>query len=383
MGGAALLLSVALSAPGAASGSVTVTGVAAVVDNDVPLARDRALDDAKRKAVEQVAGTRVSAETVAEDFQLVSDRIYARASGFVRNYEILGEGREGETYEVRVKANVDGEALKADLDLLFATKPRVIVLVAEQNIGSSRPNFWWGSSGASANLSLLQTSLIGEWQPVGYTFIDPGMLAGKLEVAAPLQTPELSNAAAQRLAADADADVAVVGQVLVNDAGPVMEGVTMHAYHAVGTLRVVGVDTGKILAVAEDTGVAAHIDPNLGGRLAIKALAKKIGPKLQKNLLEKWVSEASSSREIELVIDGVKNGKDARILERGLTESVRGVESVHVRRRRKGRAYLTLKVKARSQDFARDLEGHRFEAFSIRVNDVSRTKIAGTVDRSP
>ena len=45
--------------------TIEVEGMAAVVNGDIGQARDRAVDDAKRKAVEQVVGTTVSAESVA------------------------------------------------------------------------------------------------------------------------------------------------------------------------------------------------------------------------------------------------------------------------------------------------------------------------------
>lgn len=372
---------IGLSLPASAA-PVEVTGVAAVVDDDVPVARDRALDDAKRKAVEQIAGTQISAQSVSSNFELVEDTIYARASGFVRRYEVLDETREGDLYRVRISAEVDADAVTAKLDELFAVKPRVIVLVAEQNIGADRPSYWWGSSGAAADLSILQTSLIQAWQARGYTFVDPGLAAGELRITGPMKTAELSNEAARVLAADADADVAVVGKVLVNDAGPVMDGVKMHAYHAVGTLRVLSVDTGKILTVADDTGVAAHIDPNLGGRLAIKALTKKIGGQLDAVLMKRWVTESASSREIELVVEGVKTSRQARAIEKVLAEKVRGVESVQVRRRRKGKAFLTIKLKARAQDLARDMEAQTYGNFGLGVSEVSRSKIVASVERT-
>src|SRR5687767_15807724 len=104
----------------AAEETVEVEGVAAVVNNDVAIARDRAIDDAKRKAVEQVAGAQVSSESITENFQLVEDKIYSRAAGFVKNYKILSELKdEGGVYRVKIKANVDTKAVADNLDQIF------------------------------------------------------------------------------------------------------------------------------------------------------------------------------------------------------------------------------------------------------------------------
>ncbi|MCA9553870.1 MAG: flagellar assembly protein T N-terminal domain-containing protein [Myxococcales bacterium] len=358
-----------------------VEGVAAVVAGDKAVARDRAIDDAKRKAVEQVAGAQVSAESISENFELVQDRIYSRASGFVKNYQIVSELEAEGVYRVKIKAQVDQGAIAQDLSVLFADKPRVIVMVAEQNIGSKGFSYWWGNSGFVADMAMMQNTLIEKWQPRGYKFVDPALLAGKLKVKGAMQKPDVPDEAAVMLGRDADADIAVVGQVLVSDAGPVMDGLKMHSYQAVGTIRVLNIDTGEIIAVADDTAAAPHVDPNVGGRSAIKNLAAKLSEKLEGKILAKWTEEASSSRELEVVVSGVKSGKDVKELRRIIGERIRGVESVSVRRQKKGQAYLTVKVRARAPDFARDVEAQAFDGFKVETDEVTKNRVAFSVAR--
>lgn len=358
-----------------------VEGVAAVVSGDKAMARDRAIDDAKRKAVEQVAGSQVSAESISENFELVEDRIYSRASGFVKTYQIVSELEAEGVYKVRIKAQVDKAAIADDLGLLFADKPRVIVMVAEQNIGSKGFSYWWGNSGFVADLAMMQNTLIEKWQPKGFKFVDPALLAGKLRVKGAMQKPDVADEHAVLLGRDADADVAVVGQVLVSDAGPVMDGLKMHSYQAVGSIRVINIDTGEIIAVADDTAAAPHVDPNVGGRTAIKSLASKLSEKLEKKIMAKWTQEAASSRELEVVVTGLKSGADLKEIRRVLAEKVRGVESVTVRRQKKGQAALTVKVRARAPDFARDAEAQAFEGFKLEADEVTKNRVELSVAR--
>jgi hypothetical protein len=378
---AAAAVTIAAPAASAETQTIKVEGVAAVINDDIATARDRALDDAKRKAVEQVAGTQVSAQSITENFQLVEDKIYARASGFVKNYKIIAEYKEEGVYHVKIEATVDTARVAEDLEQIFATKPRVIVMIAEQNVGSKGFSYWWGNSGFVSDMGLMQTALIEQWQPRGYKFIDPALLSDKLQVQGAMRKPGVDNNMAVTLGRDADADIAIVGQVLVSDAGPVMDGVRMHSFHAVGNLRVLSIDTGEIIAVKEDTGVAPHIDPNMGGRLAIKALGKKISADLEKKILTKWTAEAASARDIELVARGAKSSSMVRKLQKVIKEQVRGVESVRVRRRKGGSAYLAVRVRARASDFGYDLENKTFEGFSVEVEDVTRSKVVVALKR--
>src|SRR5215470_907477 len=109
LGVASMLLSTSLARAG--EQSIDTEGVAAVVNNDIAMARDKAIDDAKRKAVEQVAGSHVSSESITQNYQLVEDKIYARASGFVKNYSIASEYKDQDTYHVKIKATVDASAV--------------------------------------------------------------------------------------------------------------------------------------------------------------------------------------------------------------------------------------------------------------------------------
>jgi hypothetical protein len=355
--------------------TIETEGLAAVVNNDIAMARDKAIDDAKRKAVEQVAGSHVSSESITQNFQLVEDKIYARASGFVKTYQIASEFKDQETYHVKIKATVDASAVAENLDQIFKAKPRVIVLIAEQNVGGKAFSYWWGSSGYASEMDVMQTALIEQWQPHGFKFIDPALLRGKLKVQKAMQSPQMSDQDAFTISRSADADIAIVGKVLVSDAGPVMDGVQMHSFHAVGTMRVLNVDTGEIIAVKDESGVAPHIDPNMGGRAAIKALATKLASDLEKQILTKWTAEAASSQELELEVAGAKDTKQLNEIERVLKGEVRGVESATLRRRAKGKAFFTVKVRAESMAFAHDVEAKSYKDFSLAVDDVSKGRI--------
>jgi hypothetical protein len=262
-----------------------------------------------------------------------------------------------------------------NLDQLFRAKPRVIVMIAEQNVGGKSFSFWWGSSGFASEMDVMQTALIEQWQPKGFKFIDPALLKGKLKVQKAMQAPQMSDQEAFTISRSADADIAIVGKVLVSDAGPVMEGVQMHSFHAVGTLRVLNVDTGEIIAVKDESGVAPHIDPNMGGRAAIKALAAKIADDLQKKILTKWTSEQASSLEIELEVAGAKDTGQINEIERILKAEVRGVESATLRRRAKGKAYFDVKVRADAVAFSKDVESKTYKGFQLQVDDVSKSRI--------
>ncbi len=97
--------------------AVIVEGRAALGSGGVASARDVAVHDAMRRAVEQVVGTLIDSRTLTENFVTVRDRIYAASDGYVSHYALRGEGveRDGQTYRVELAATVRRGRVKDDL----------------------------------------------------------------------------------------------------------------------------------------------------------------------------------------------------------------------------------------------------------------------------
>ena len=147
----AALLSSALAAdaPPPPTQVVEVTKEAAVTNGDEGAAIEQAKEAALREAVSQVAGTLVSSDTFTEGNILVSDRIYSHAAGYVKKWSYVGKPSVADgTATVKIRAEVSAAQLDKDLEAVRAlldrkNKPRTVILIAEQNVGSTQPFAWW------------------------------------------------------------------------------------------------------------------------------------------------------------------------------------------------------------------------------------------------
>jgi hypothetical protein len=100
-------------------GEKVVVRGAAPIQGGIPASRERALQQAFRMAVEQVAGVIVESETLVENMALFEDNILTRTEGYVRDYDIVYEGEEdGGVYSVEVEVTVVPGALSRDLQSL-------------------------------------------------------------------------------------------------------------------------------------------------------------------------------------------------------------------------------------------------------------------------
>ncbi|MDZ7412253.1 MAG: flagellar assembly protein T N-terminal domain-containing protein, partial [candidate division KSB1 bacterium] len=155
---------------------IEAVGTGTIFEGDVAGARDRAIDDALRQAVEQALGTYIESETRVQNYQVVDDNILSWTRGYVRNYTILSDYKKTpELYEVRLKAEVelgdlqrDAEAVKNLIERMG--NPRVMVLIDEQNVGDPTGHFRW----FEVNMTAAETAIMQKFMDSDFPVVDPG-----------------------------------------------------------------------------------------------------------------------------------------------------------------------------------------------------------------
>ncbi len=98
--------------------AVTVTGSAEIIGNNKDSAKQKALADAFRKAVESGLGVWVKSESEVKDSAFVRDEILSRAEGYVTDHEVVKESDKEGVYNVTITAKVAVDKIGADFKKL-------------------------------------------------------------------------------------------------------------------------------------------------------------------------------------------------------------------------------------------------------------------------
>ena len=104
----------------ASAQEVTAVGEAAIISGNQGGARNQALLNAQRNAVEMGVGLLLDSSTVSENFDIIKDKILTSSQGFVKSYKVLEEGKsdDGANYRVKIKATVAQNLLEDKLTAL-------------------------------------------------------------------------------------------------------------------------------------------------------------------------------------------------------------------------------------------------------------------------
>jgi len=358
------------------AGSVTARGQAAIVNNDKAMARDKAIEDALRRAVEQVVGTMVTSETKTRDFQLLEDNIYTHSKGYVESYKIVSEKVEDNVYIVDIQAEVSSGKIEGKLKAIGIAisrkgKPRVMFLIAEQNVGQETPSYWWGTTASVSDIGIVENTMINIFQKNGFTVIDRQAVSGKIKVKDAYRVASLTSDAAKSIANQTDAQIVIFGQAIAKSLGnqPIGTSPDSPKYPTASaniSVRALNTDNGEILATATGEHVYPHPSEISAGNNALKMAAEKVANQLIDGIMEKWNQELSGGQMVSIDITGIDDPSFLSEFKNFLTQQVRGVQGVQIRKFKKPDASLDIDYKGKGQDLGLELSGKKIGKLFLR-----------------
>ncbi|MGD1152032.1 MAG: flagellar assembly protein T N-terminal domain-containing protein [Syntrophales bacterium] len=102
--------------------TVETEGTGLITNNDLASARNNAINDALRNAVEQAVATLIPLQTLDKRSQAIRDGIYAKSDQYIHDYKISSERQVQKVYAVNVRSAVFIDSIRDDLQTLGLLK---------------------------------------------------------------------------------------------------------------------------------------------------------------------------------------------------------------------------------------------------------------------
>lgn len=333
--------------------------------------RDEALMAAKRDAIEKGIGMVLLSQSEIENFQLKRDIVVTKTIGTVSKYDIISETRNSDgLIEIKIKAQLSKTAMRQDLaafNILIESmdKPRVMVLIDENNIGTADPA---NQSAESAILKFLK-------DPYDFDLIDKNVA----------MSVRSSRQKMAELAGDANAAAAIGlqngAEVLITGSAVsrVAEGVSqnlggMVSVQADVTLKAINCTNGRIIGSESEHAAKVHISPQTAGNQAIGKAAEKAIGKLLDAIIKDWQNQINNGLGITVTVNQVKTFRQKNEVINTLT-TMAGVSGVHERSWDATSAQLQIDViyKGNPAGFCGRVDGYKMKnsGGSLAVTGVS------------
>lgn len=327
------------------SSTVVVTGSADIVST-VEGARERALTQAFRLAVEQLAGVLVESETLARNMALFEDNILTRTEGYVSKFDVLYEDVRDEIVRLEVEVTVVPGRLSGDLQSLG-----ILLRRAEYPLVSVE----------------LFASSMTELPP------DVGMRL-ETEVRSMLQDRGLEVVAPN--GSGLDAVVRIEGTLEWSDQGD-PAGLGLESALANVSMQAVDEATGSVVTAARARGRGAGVSPaDARDRAGLQALDEAVGQMVD-GLVDAWSSQVNNRSAVLLSVRGVDSFDQVTTLTDLLRNRFEETEDVVQRQVAvdRGTAFLEWRGRSNATALARWLAGQDLGEFGVTVVGTGGTMV--------
>lgn len=208
-------------------------GFGTVLNEDRAQARDEAIIDARRRALEQVAGVQVEAETIVKNQALFDQLVRTSTTGIIQYDRVLQEGLTNDgRFQVKLEAFVKAGDVQQRLESLVS-ETSILVMIPELNAGQiqSQP--------------VVENEIVSKLVDGGYRVLDYSQVQKVAQQAQTAAVLRGDKQAAQEMGLKFLSNLIVVGEASArfsqNNQGLVS------AYARV-TARAIEADTGRVVA---------------------------------------------------------------------------------------------------------------------------------------
>lgn len=348
--------------------TVESQGVAAIIRGNLDISRDKAIEDALRNAVEQATGSLIENETLVENYQLLSDKIYSQSRGYVQTYEVLNEKVDQGLYRVTIQASVASGELKNDLRALNVLmrqvrKPRVMVLFEEtmsEGVNSGR---------------LAEDAVSKVLLDNGFKLVDAntvrrnlgqdkvqGLLAGDGRVAAVISD---KYGAEMLLLGTAQA---VTNQVTIGD-------IKINSNQAVISAKLVRADTGEVKVSVTRQAAKPHVNSLAGIQMAISEASELLANDMIDKIIQIFREEVYNIANVNLTIFGLQGYGHLQEVIQLISDNVRGIKEIYQRNYTMGTAELEVELTGSTQSLAADLTTREFGNYKFDIKESTHNQL--------
>lgn len=345
-----------------AQDKIRVVGMATIHEDAIDIARDKAIDNAQRNAVEEKVGVMITSFSEIENFQVKMDQILSESKGFINSYKIISEGREGNNYKVTIEADVVVGRLKdrmtaIDLIMTRKSKPRLMMIFSEK----------------ARKDAIAEAAMAKYFLSHGFKLVDADSVK-KNRGQERFQALSNDRKEVSNIARRYGAEVVILGKVEIITKSFKMGDVEVSSNEVTVSGKVINGDTGEVIATDSKTRKG---DINVTAEEAAKDLAKG----MKEEILERWSSELTNVATVKLEVSGLNTFKELSRFKELLAAEVKGFRQMHQRSysHTNGEVELDVEIKGNTQSLADDVAAIKMNGRKIKILEITQNKIEAKV----
>ena len=335
---------------------IRAVGMATIHGRAVDIARDKAIDNAQRTAVEEKVGVMISSSTEVENFQVKRDQILSESKGFINNYKVISEEKTGDTFKIIIEADVSDGRLKGRMEavgLIMArmSKPRLMIIFSE-----------YVQKDAVADASMTKY-----FMSQGFRIVNADAVKRTKEYER-FQTADTDRKEISGIARRYGAEIIILAKVEVTSKSFKMGDIEVSSNHVIVSGKVINGDTGEVIATDSKSGKGEV-------KSMTEEVAKDLAKEMKEQILERWSSELANMATVKLVVSGLNSYEDMLHFKDLLATGVKGFKQSYQRSYLNGELDLDVEIKGNAQSLADDVAVITMDQKKVSIREITQNRV--------
>ena len=297
---------------------ITAEGFAMADGRGDANAIERAIESAKRNAVEQAVGSIIHGVASVGNNKLLESKIYENTTGYISSYKVLDINKNTSIWHSKIEAVVGVDMIQDNLQamgILMDRKnmPLIVVLVIDEN----------GELSESFNVQLEKNMGYK-----GFKFVSASSLK-KIMKGENINYSDNSSVAIKKIAESTGAQIAIVGKARAAYFTTI-QGTAMKSYRSDVAITAINIsDYSTIARATHQTGGVGGSDKDAYSIALVKS-ANSISDDFINQIVNKWQSEVQNGTEYTIYVSGL-DFDDSIDFEYALKKNIGDIKNVYNR----------------------------------------------------
>jgi hypothetical protein len=348
------------------------TGKRMIINHNIQQAKQKAVSDALKVAVENAFATLVSRQVFASKLDFFYDQVLSNTSDYIITYRVLGGIENKGYYLVGVESKVDLallEKILTDARILNANqdKPSILFFIVEKTPLDLLPRFWWGKNPIPYQ-SFAEQIIINKMIQDRFIITGNGMERPDPSFYDITFNSIYDIAAAKKLGREMKADMIVFGKAVSSEAINRMG--EEKTFNARINLEGYNLETGEKVVTSQTQAVAKSDTDQEGNIKAIVKAATLSARDLSEKINAYWAQNLRKEHAFDVKLEG-DNFLPRFIALKQRFKQMPGIENMQPKEMGSNYAVLEVFYKGKSSQFADAVMLKTFDSFGLEILSVT------------
>ncbi|RLC03584.1 MAG: hypothetical protein DRH34_05480 [Deltaproteobacteria bacterium] len=348
------------------------TGKRRIINHNIQQAKQKAVSDALKVALQNSFATLVSRQVFASRLDFFYDQVLSHTSDYIITYRVLGGIENKGHYLVGVESKVDVALLEktlTDARILNANmdKPVILFFIVEKTPQDLLPKYWWGKNPIPYQ-SFAEEIIINKMVQDRFIITGNGLERPDPSFYNITFNSIYDTIAAKDLGVEMKADMIVFGKASASEAINRMG--EEKTFNAQINLEGYNLETGEKVVTSQVQAVAVSDTDRQGNIQAIIKAAVLSAQDLSEKIDTYWTQNLRKEHAFDTRIEG-ENFLPRFIALKQRFKQMSGIENMQPKEMGSNYAILQIFYKGKPSQFADAVMLKTFESFGLEISDVT------------